>query len=243
MTSQIHILDDSNVLLTNDDLNDFEFEEKYFANKTWDTFQYNAFQIIKSNKGNLLITAPTSSGKTIPAKYAILYNLTVKHKRVVYTTPIKSLSNEKYEEMKLLLADIGCVPGLLTGDKCIDIDSQFVIMTAEILANALFRPTCEKNDVHKLSNNFVDSIGCVIMDEIHYISDKERGNVWEKTLLLLDKSVNIIGLSATIDAPEELAQWISSIKHTDVYLIKKYDRPIPLEYGIFNGHNFLHTFS
>jgi superfamily II RNA helicase len=216
-----------------------EFENKYFQTKyKWDDFQLHSYQAVKRND-NLLVVAPTSSGKTSVAKYAVLYGLLEKKIRVVYTTPIKSLSNEKYAEMKEILDPLGIQTGLLTGDQKINTDATFLIMTAEILANALF---LLKNDQNKkeakyydLDRNFVDTIGCVIMDEIHFISDQSRGHIWEDTLILLNPSVQIVGLSATIDDPESFARWIGMIKQKNITLVKKYNRPVPLEFSIYCG--------
>lgn len=218
-----------------------EFEKNHFKSSLkWDDFQIHSYQAIKRGD-NLLVVAPTSSGKTSVARYATLFNLLEKHVRVVYTTPIKSLSNEKYEEMKSVLAPYGISPGLLTGDQKINIDSQFLIMTAEILSNALFmlKNNKENNEIkhYELDQNFVKSIGCVIIDEIHFISDSARGHHWENTLILLDKNVQIVGLSATIADPEEFASWIGRTKQKSITLVKKYDRPVPLEYAIFDGEN------
>jgi len=217
-----------------------DFEKNHFkSNFKWDDFQLHSFQAIKRGD-NVLVVAPTSSGKTSVAKYATLFNLLTKDVRIVYTTPTKSLSNEKFGEMKEVLAPYGIVPGLLTGDQKININSKFLIMTAEILANALFMlrdsstEICEKNQ-YELDKTFVNSLGCVIIDEIHFISDKSRGYVWEMTLILLNSSIQIIGLSATIATPEDFAAWIGKIKKKNITLIKKYDRPIPLEYSIYDG--------
>lgn len=213
-----------------------EFEKEYFKSKfKWDHFQIHAFQAIKRGD-NILVVAPTSSGKTSVAKYGAIYNLIKNKVRVIYTTPIKTLSNEKYEEMKTVLEPFGIIPGLLTGDQKINEDSQFLIMTAEILSNALFRvKNDDVKDQYSIDKNFVDSIGCVIIDEIHFISDKSRGQVWENTLILLDPKIQIIGLSATIDKPEKFGSWIGRIKKKNITLVKKYDRPVPLEYSIFDG--------
>jgi superfamily II RNA helicase len=234
-----------------------EFEKQHFKTKyPWDSFQLHAFQAIKREE-NVLTVAPTSSGKTSVAKYAMLRNLLTKEdKRVVYTTPTKSLSNEKFGEMKEVLAPYGIVPGLLTGDQKINVDSRFLIMTAEILCNALFmlkRKDDARDEVKKMidsSNDqfdlslrnqyeldtmFVNSIGCVVIDEIHYMSDRSRGGVWETTLVLLNPSVQIIGLSATISDPELFASLLGKIKQKKITLVKKYDRPVPLEYAIYNG--------
>jgi superfamily II RNA helicase len=158
--------------------------------------------------------------------------------KIIYTSPIKTLSNEKFEEMTEYLAGYGIVPGLLTGDHRVNVDSDFLIMTAEILSNALFRlksDSADKNNQFELDTEFINSISCVIMDEIHFISDESRGHVWENSIILLEPEVQLIGLSATIDQPEMFASWISSIRNKPISLIKKYDRPVPLEYRMFDG--------
>ena len=225
-----------------------DFEKEHFKTSlSWDDFQIHSFMAIKRGD-NLLVVAPTSSGKTSVAKYAILYHLLQTNKKIVYTSPIKSLSNEKYEEMKEVLEPYGISPGLLTGDQKINTDSQFLIMTAEILSNALFMlkdkdiSTNENKIKHyELDRHFVESIGCVVIDEIHFISDRSRGHIWENTLILLNPLIQIIGLSATINGPEEFASWIGRIKQKNITLVKKYDRPVPLEYSIYDGekHNII----
>lgn len=228
-----------------------DFEKEHFKTKMrWDDFQLHSYQAVKRGD-NVLVVAPTSSGKTSVAGYATLFNLLTKDPkaRVIYTTPIKALSNEKYKDMKEVLAPYGIVPGLLTGDQKINVDSRFLIMTAEILSNALFMTERSKDEkstseiVHnqyELDREFVKSIICVIIDEIHFISDRSRGHIWENTLILLNPNVQIIGLSATIDTPEEFASWIGQTKQRPITLVKKYDRPIPLEYTIYDGEK-LHT--
>lgn len=219
-----------------------DFDEKYFQSKyEFDDFQKHSFNAIKKNN-NVLVVAPTSSGKTDVAKYAILYNLLSDKNgkenrgKVVYTTPIKSLSNEKYDEMKNILNQFDIQVGLLTGDQKINTDAPFLIMTTEILANALYSfKHDEQKQQYGLDNHFVTDIRCVIFDEIHFISDKNRGFVWESSIILLDSNVQIIGLSATIDNPVHFGTWIGNIKQKDITLVKKYDRPVPLEYSIFDG--------
>lgn len=213
-----------------------DFEKKYFQTKfKWDDFQIHSFLAIKNND-NLLVCAPTSSGKTSVAKYATIYNLIKREGIVIYTTPIKSLSNEKYEEMKELLNPLGYEVGLITGDQKINLDANFIIMTAEILSNALFLKEIEnEKSYYDLDLNIIDKINCVIMDEIHFISDDSRGHIWENTIILLKDKVQIVGLSATIDDPENFASWIGNIKNKQITLVKKYDRPIPIEYSFFDG--------
>lgn len=238
-----------------------EFEKKYFQSKfPWDDFQLHAFKAVR-DQHNVLVVAPTSSGKTSVARYAVLRALFANNKKVIYTAPIKSLSNEKYQEMCEMLRPFGVVPGLLTGDQKINVESNMLIMTAEILANSLFnnlnleelkqkaldRIDMTDNSIERLSSrnqldsHALDQVGCVIMDEIHFISVEGRGQVWENTLIRLDNRIQIIGLSATIDNPEQFAQWIGSIKEKPTYLVKKYGRSVPLNYNIFDGTK-LHTF-
>lgn len=219
-----------------------DFEKEYFSENgfQWDDFQLHSFQAIK-NGDNLLVVAPTSSGKTAVAKYATIFNLKKGH-RVVYTTPIKSLSNEKYDEMKTVLAPLGIQPGLITGDQKINVDSKFLIMTAEILCNALYILQDKKShseNQYELDKEFISSVGCVVIDEIHFISDHSRGHIWETTLVLLNSNIQIIGLSATIDSPNQFAEWIGMIKQRNITLIKKYDRPVPLEYAIYDGDHVI----
>ena len=230
---------------TNPDNIDQDFESTY--NKTehsWDSFQLHAFRAIR-RLDDVLVSAPTSSGKSHVGWYAMKYHLFMKpnpiRNKIIYTAPIKTLSNEKFEEMSEYLAEFGIVPGLLTGDHRVNVESDFLIMTAEILANALFRlKSTDSSNItdrnrYDLDSGFVNSISCVIMDEIHFISDRSRGHVWEDTIILLDHEVQLIGLSATIDSPEKFASWISTTINRPISLIKKYDRPVPLEYRFFDG--------
>mgnify|MGYP003340857939 CR=1 FL=1 len=130
----------------------------------------------------MLVSAPTSSGKTAVAEYAVFKNIKENNK-IIYTSPIKSLSNEKYKEFK---DKNFCDVGLLTGDNKINVDSNLVIMTAEILRNSLYKSEFDKIDL-------------VIMDEVHFINDPDRGKIWEETIIMLPQSVQLIMLSATIN--------------------------------------------
>lgn len=196
-----------------------------------DSFQLHAFNSIEQGK-HILVSAPTSSGKTLCAEYAIHYHL--KHnKRIIYTSPIKSLSNEKYKDFKD--KEI-CKVGLLTGDNKINPDADLVIATAEILRNSLYQikqDKQDKQDKQEVEYNILDNVGCVIMDEVHFINDLDRGKVWEETLILLDDSIQLILLSATIDRVSEFAKWIQSIKKKQLSLIPTNRRIIPLTHSIF----------
>jgi superfamily II RNA helicase len=191
---------------------------------TCDPFQNHSFYHI-DNDHNILVTAKTSSGKTTVAEYAICKNV-LEGKRVVYTSPVKSLSNEKYRDFK---DKFPFSVGLLTGDNKIDPDAQCLVVTAEILENSLYNLKNKIDNPNKfISDDFVKSIGCVIMDEVHYMNDPERGKVWEKTLVLLPPSVQIVMLTGTIGNPEQFAGWIGNIKQKIIAWIPTDRRIIPL---------------
>jgi superfamily II RNA helicase len=202
-----------------------------------DHFQKHAFKCIDEGS-NVLITAHTGSGKTAVAIYAIA-NCIKNGKRVVYTSPIKSLSNEKYKDFKDRFGEqfknetgLDISIGLLTGDNKINPDGNLLIMTAEILCNSLFKTRTSTEE----TSNISDNIGCIIMDEVHFINDQDRGKVWEQTIVLADQSVQLVMLSATIDKPDEFASWIGSIREKKVYLIPTNHRVVPLDHYIYMGH-------
>lgn len=156
-----------------------------------DTFQKQA--IIKLEEHNhVLVAAHTSAGKTVVAEYAIA--LSQKHMtRAIYTSPIKALSNQKYRDFKKTFKDVG----LITGDIQIDPTSSCLIMTTEILRSMLYNGSDVTRDLEY-----------VIFDEVHYITDTERGYVWEEVLILLPDHVSIVMLSATIPNTLEFANWV-----------------------------------
>lgn len=200
----------------------------------WDDFQKYAFEDIRDKK-NILVCAPTASGKTTVAEYALIKHL-LNGGKVIYTTPIKVLSNEKYDDLKRLLKPYGISPGLVTGDHKTNLNSPILVATAEILKNSLYLLKQEsKNEDIVINNEFVKDITCVIIDEVHYIMDPDRGHVWEETLTLIDPSIQLIMLSATISKPEEFASWIAKIKDKEISVIKKDKRPVPLDFFTFSG--------
>jgi superfamily II RNA helicase len=208
------------------------------------TFQQYAIEGILKGE-HVLITAPTGSGKTLPADFAIKH-FTSLGKKVVYTTPIKALSNQKFYEFSQKYPDISF--GILTGDIKINPQAQVLIMTAEILLNTLYShgsttttTTSYNNSSQKhFQMNIANELACVIMDEVHYINDKERGHVWEETIMLLPSNIQMIMLSATLDSPEKFANWCetrnqdnndSPRKH--VYLASETHRSVPLTHYSF----------
>ena len=196
-----------------------KFDEIDLAMKfpfTLDDFQKRGI-IRVENHENVLVCAHTSSGKTVVAEYGIAITRKNK-KRIIYTAPIKALSNQKYRDFKEKFGDVGVV----TGDVSIDPDAQCVIMTTEILQNMLYRQS-EK----------LRQVDYVIFDEVHYINDTERGHVWEEILILLPQNIGLIMLSATIPNYLDFAKWIGSIKKAIIYIEITYKRVVPLEHNIY----------
>ena len=186
-------------------------------------------------KKHSLVTAHTGSGKTLPAEFAIDYISKNTDKKIIYTSPIKSLSNQKFYEFKQKFPHANI--GILTGDIKYNPDGNVLIMTTEILRNLLFNGKI--NDVSKKVDIQVDinnDIHTVVFDEIHYINDVDRGRVWEETIILLPKHIQMIMLSATINAPEHFASWIAGIKEVDVVLAGNSHRVVPLRHSVFTHY-------
>lgn len=145
----------------------------------------------------MLVAAHTSAGKTAVAEYAIAQSLS-RQQRVIYTSPIKALSNQKYRELKEEFGDVG----LMTGDVTINETASCLVMTTEILRSMLYN-----------GSEVTREMAWVIFDEVHYMRDKERGVVWEETIILLAPAVKHVFLSATIPNAREFCEWIVKIKN------------------------------
>lgn len=198
-----------------------DIEEFYQYPFELDTFQKNA--IISINKGhNVLITAHTGSGKSLVAEYAIKEGIK-RGKKVIYTSPIKSLSNQKFYEFKQKFPDVG----ILTGDIKFNPTADCIIMTTEILRNLLYNKNI-KLDTLEIEIDVYNEVEFVIFDEVHYINDKDRGSVWEECIMLLPNYIKLVMLSATIDRADRFALWINQIKDVSVDLIPNERRVIPL---------------
>ena len=192
-------------------------------------FQKHAICAIEREK-HILITAHTGSGKTIPALHAI-QKFCKLGKKVIYTSPIKSLSNQKFNEFSKKFPEISF--GILTGDIKFNPDADCLIMTTEILRNNLFQQkTIEQGETRHPTLQFEmdiqNDLACVIFDEIHYINDRERGKIWEETIMMLPQHVLIVMLSATIHKAESFAKWIESAKEREVWLASTTQRVVPL---------------
>lgn len=185
-----------------------------------------------------LSCVPTGSGKTMPAEFAIRF-FTERGKRVIYTSPIKALSNQKYYEFSRQFPDISF--GILTGDMKVNPDADVLIMTAEILQNKLLC-RLHQREYGEFEIDFENDLGCMIHDEIHMINDKDRGHVWENILLSTPSNIPFVMLSATLDQPEKFASWIETIHpQKEVYIASSLQRVVPLHhYGYFVHPPSLH---
>lgn len=219
--------------------NEENFKEYY------EKFKYNLHDFQKwsieglVNGNHVLITAPTGTGKSMPAEFAIDF-FHSKGKKSIYCSPIKSLSNQKFYDFTQKYPHISV--GLITGDIKTNSSADVLIMTTEILLNKLYQLKSKSPKVNSSTSFEMDienELGCVIFDEIHMINDKDRGHVWENCIMMLPRHIQIIGLSATLDNPEKFASWLETRGSEEntfekiVYLAKKLDRPVPLTHYSF----------
>lgn len=187
-----------------------------FYDFPFDPFQIEAMAEIRDGR-SVMVAAPTSSGKTVVAEYA-LWRALQNGARAIYTTPIKALSNQKRRDLEDLFP--GQV-GLLTGDRSEKPDAPIVVMTTEVLRNMLIE------DAESL-----DWVTCIVFDEVHYLADQERGTVWEEAIIASPPHVQLVCLSATIANAEEIVAWIRQT-HRDMGLVEHTERPVPLEHYYF----------
>lgn len=218
-----------------------ENEEKYKEHFTKFPHELHIFQkyaieaIVEGH--HVLICAPTGTGKTLPGEFSIQH-FVEKGKKVIYTCPIKALSNEKFHSFTKKYKHISV--GIITGDIRCNPDASVIIMTTEILLNKLYQlksGATNGNNSTSFEMDIETELGCVVFDEVHFIGDENRGHIWEQTIMMLPRHIQMIGLSATLDKPERFAQWIenrgsnsiiNSCQDKIVYLTKKYIRPVPL---------------
>ncbi|CAK7272909.1 Antiviral helicase ski2 [Sporothrix epigloea] len=183
-----------------------------------DAFQKEAIYHLESGD-SVFVAAHTSAGKTVVAEYAIA--LAQKHQtKAIYTSPIKALSNQKFRDFKNTFDDVG----ILTGDVQINQEAKCLIMTTEILRSKLYS-----------QSDLLREVEFVIFDEVHYVSDSERGVVWEEVIIMLPDHVSLIMLSATVPNTYEFASWVGRTKKRDVYVISTPKRPVPLEHYLWSG--------
>jgi superfamily II RNA helicase len=199
-----------------------------------DPFQQHAMKAICSEE-NVLVTAKTGSGKTLVGEVQIAYSLR-KGKRVFYTTPIKSLSNQKFNDLKKQFGSVG----IMTGDIKFCPNANVVIMTTEILRNLLFKKDSTTKSIGLTAEISCEDLDAVIFDECHYINDRDRGHVWEEIMILLPPEVKMVMLSATLDHPEYFAEWLGELKQRPINLISTEYRIVPLTHTLWYDQQF-HT--
>lgn len=202
-------------------------------------FQKYAIQAIVEGD-HILVTAHTGSGKTLPAEFAIEY-FVARGKKVIYTSPIKALSNQKFHEFTQKFPGISF--GILTGDIKFNPEADVLIMTTEILRNTLLQKSINSTSKQSTTTlqfemDFQSELAAVIFDEVHYINDHDRGKVWEETIMLLPSQIQLVMLSATIDKSEIFAKWIEDVKTSDtqqkkVYLAPTNYRVVPLKHYFY----------
>ncbi|MEZ0373807.1 MAG: DEAD/DEAH box helicase, partial [Candidatus Sericytochromatia bacterium] len=192
-----------------------------------DAFQIEASETLLDGR-SVLVTAPTGSGKTIVAEFAI-FDALDRQLQVIYTTPLKALSNQKYRDLLEHYPEERV--GLVTGDLSINPSADVVVMTTEILRNILYQ-----------NPRRLDSVLYVVIDECHYMNDVDRGTVWEEIIIHAPSHLCLVALSATIANAEELANWISSI-HNEMRVIEHLERSVPLQYFYFSEEKLLHVFN
>jgi ATP-dependent RNA helicase HelY len=192
-----------------------------------DPFQLRACRDLESGHG-VLVAAPTGSGKTIVGEFAVHLALN-RGSKCFYTTPIKALSNQKFSDLVRRYGPERV--GLLTGDNSINGSAPVVVMTTEVLRNMLYA-----------GSTTLDTLGFVVMDEVHYLADRFRGAVWEEVMIHLPESVSVASLSATVSNAEEFGEWLSTVRG-DTRTIVEERRPVPLYQHVMVGRRLYDLFA
>ncbi len=182
-----------------------------------DSFQQEAIEAI-NREHSVIVTAPTGAGKTVIAEYAVEKCLQT-NRRVIYTAPIKALSNQKYRDFQ---SEYGDKIGIVTGDVVLNPYAQVLLMTTEIFRNTIF------DDIDRLKD-----VSYVIFDEIHYINDIERGTVWEESIIFAPQHIKFVCLSATIPNINSFAEWMRDVRDINLDVVEELERPVPLEHHLY----------
>ncbi len=191
-----------------------------------DPFQRDACEALERGSG-VLVCAPTGAGKTVVGEFAVHLALR-QGRKCFYTTPIKALSNQKYND---LVDRYGAERvGLLTGDNSINGEAPVVVMTTEVLRNMLYAGSSTLHD-----------LGYVVMDEVHYLADRFRGAVWEEVIIHLPQSVTLVSLSATVSNAEEFADWLVTVRGETEVVVSEH-RPVPLWQHMLVGKRMFDLF-
>ncbi len=191
-------------------------EEENFSSRfgfPLDEFQLRAIDVIDAGD-SVVVSAPTGSGKTVVAEYAIMKTL-AEGKRAFYTTPIKALSNQKFSDLVAMYGKANV--GLLTGDNVVNPDAPVVVMTTEVLRNMLYA-----------SSESLRNLRTVVLDEVHFIQDAYRGPVWEEVIIHLPQDIQLVCLSATVSNAAEVAEWMTTVRGRTQFVVET-TRPVELE--------------
>ncbi|KAK1275665.1 hypothetical protein QJS04_geneDACA004148 [Acorus gramineus] len=184
-------------------------------------FELDPFQSVSvaclERKESVLVSAHTSAGKTAVAEYAIAMSFREKQ-RVIYTSPLKALSNQKYRELHQEFSDVG----LMTGDVTLSPNASCLVMTTEILRGMLYR-----------GSEVLKEVAWVIFDEIHYMKDRERGVVWEESIIFMYPAIKMVFLSATMSNATEFAEWVCKLHKQPCHVVYTDFRPTPLQHYAF----------
>ncbi len=196
-----------------------------YRGHTLDRFQQEAIEALQAGH-SVLVCAPTGTGKTMVADW-LVEDALARGKEVIYTAPVKALSNQKFRDYCKLLGEDKV--GLVTGDLVIRRDAPCRVMTTEILRNML------------LSGEQVPDLAAVIVDEIHFLDDRERGTTWEEVLIYLPSRVRIVGLSATLSNVRQFSAWLSEVRGHPVTVVEEYQRAVPLTFRVATREGRLQT--
>nr|GMC81398.1 DExH-box ATP-dependent RNA helicase DExH9 [Ipomoea batatas] len=183
---------------------------------TLDPFQSEAIKCL-NNGESVMVSAHTSAGKTVVALYAIAMSLK-NNQRVIYTSPIKALSNQKYREFKEEFSDVG----LMTGDVTIEPNASCLVMTTEIWRSMQYK-----------GSEVTREVAWIIFDEVHYMRDRERGVVWEESIVMAPKNSRFVFLSATVPNAKEFADWVAKVHQQPCHIVYTDYRPTPLQHYMF----------
>ncbi|HEX6489131.1 MAG TPA: DEAD/DEAH box helicase [Candidatus Dormibacteraeota bacterium] len=203
--------------------------DEFQAGMPWplDPFQAEAVEKLEGSRG-VLVCAPTSSGKTVVADYAIFRALR-DGRKAIYTTPLKALSNQKYRDFQLVHGAERV--GLVTGENTINDEAPVVVMTTEILRNLIYEDPAR-----------LDGVDYVVLDEVHYIDDFPRGSVWEEVILQAPNHIKLVGLSATIGNYQEVADWMTA-NRGEIATVFHEQRPVELKLWLSIQNHFLPLFA
>src|SRR5687768_12395519 len=190
-----------------------------------DAFQRTACAALEDGRG-VLVAAPTGAGKTVVGEFAVFLALR-EGRKCFYTTPIKALSNQKYND--LVERHGADRVGLLTGDNAVNGDADVVVMTTEVLRNMLYADALAGSGADRLRG-----LAHVVMDEVHYLADRERGAVWEEVIIHLPEDVQVTSLSATVSNAEEFGEWLGTVRG-DTEVVVEEHRPVPLWQHVLAG--------